>query len=176
MENGDNHGVVYENVAWQYQTWGAEHGVYPSGFTPGKASFATLKSKLQNPMDRSPLRIRVFTIMSSKVRRVGSLTILVLNVDLKSYNNNLFIYLSKSIRSFSRTEEYLILRTRISSRRTVLEKHPRGRERAAYQNTTHSMTSSVFPSRRRAINIVTRKTSRKFLISKCCLQMPLLRP
>ena len=45
MENGDNHGVVYENVAWQYHTWGAdpEHGVYPSGFIPGKASFATLK-------------------------------------------------------------------------------------------------------------------------------------
>jgi hypothetical protein len=47
MENGDNHGVVYENVAWQYHTWGAgaedADSVYPSGFTPGKASFATLK-------------------------------------------------------------------------------------------------------------------------------------
>ena len=49
MENGDNHGVVYENVAWQYQTWGAKHGVYPSGFMPGKASFATLKFKITEP-------------------------------------------------------------------------------------------------------------------------------
>jgi len=47
MENGDNHGVVYENVAWQYQSWGAEYGVYPSGFKPGLASFATLKFKIK---------------------------------------------------------------------------------------------------------------------------------
>ena len=47
MENGDNHGVVYENVAWQYQTWGAEHGVYPNGFKPGLASFATLKFRIK---------------------------------------------------------------------------------------------------------------------------------
>ena len=49
MENGDNHGVVYENVAWQYQRWGAEHGVYPSGFKPGLASFATLTFKITEP-------------------------------------------------------------------------------------------------------------------------------
>ena len=51
MENGDNHGVVYENVAWQYQNWGAgaegAESVYPDGFTPGKASFATLKFKIK---------------------------------------------------------------------------------------------------------------------------------
>ena len=51
MENGDNHGVVYENVAWQYQQWGAgaegAESVYPDGFTPGKASFATLKFKIK---------------------------------------------------------------------------------------------------------------------------------